>query len=237
MRERQVTTIDEIAKLTGANRLTVLRLMRAMSVIGVFKEVGPGQYMHNSLSFKLMDPLLRALATGFSGNSALIISQLPDYLNHVNMHNPGDASPNLISFATKGAYDNFFEYIQPQPELLARFSKTMVADTIANQAHIQSLVSSLFSESDQSPSTGHVTIVDVGGGRGHVLNNLRKERPGLGGRFVVQDLPQEIEGREPAEGIETMAYDFFKPQPITSKLFDYDYLNPPSSLHCYKSIP
>ena len=59
-----------------------------------------------------------------------------------------------------------------------------------------------------------VLLVDVGGGRGDVLSSVRKRCGGLKGRFVVQDLPKEIEGREPVEGIEAMAYDFFTPQPV-----------------------
>ena len=192
-----------------------------MSVTGVFKEVGLGYYAHNSLSLKLMDPTIRAMALGFSGSSNLVLSHLPDYLTHINGQNPLDASPNLTSFATDGAYDSYLEYLQPRPQLQARFEESTAADTIANEAHVQSLVSSLFEESDQGPSKGHVTIVHISGGRENVLNNLRKERPGLGGRFVIQGLRREIDGREPIEGIETRVYDMFTPQPITSKLLTY----------------
>ena len=59
-----------------------------------------------------------------------------------------------------------------------------------------------------------VLLVDVGGGRGQIIDNVRKKRPELRGRMIVQDLPREIEGREPCEGVECMAHDFFTPQPI-----------------------
>ena len=216
-------TADEIAKFTGAERPLISRIMRAMNVTGVFKEHGHEKYVHNNLSLKLMDPTIRAMATGFSGNTGALLPMMPDYIAHMNGRNPGDLSPNFVHFATKGANNSFFDYIQPRPALLSRFSKSMRADTLVNQAHVQSLVSSLFPENDQTQTNGspdadnHVTMIDVGGGRGNVLNSLRKARPELRGRFMVQDLPQEVEGRESADGVEAMAHDFFTPQPIIGK--------------------
>jgi len=64
-----------------------------------------------------------------------------------------------------------------------------------------------------------VLLVDVGGGRGHVVSSVRKQRPDLRSSIIVQDLPKEIEGREPVEGIEAMAYDFFAPQPIKGTFY------------------
>ncbi|TEY85897.1 hypothetical protein BOTCAL_0010g00370 [Botryotinia calthae] len=60
----------------------------------------------------------------------------------------------------------------------------------------------------------NVLVVDVGGGRGKVLNDLRMARPDLQGGMIVQDLPKEIDGREPTPGIRSMTHDFFTPQPI-----------------------
>ncbi|KAK4542160.1 hypothetical protein LTR36_007007 [Oleoguttula mirabilis] len=58
-------------------------------------------------------------------------------------------------------------------------------------------------------------IVDVGGGPGQELIQLKAKCPELPGRFVLQDLPITLDriGNLPA-GIEKMPYDFFTPQPI-----------------------
>ena len=60
-----------------------------------------------------------------------------------------------------------------------------------------------------------VLIVDVGGGRGHNLEALKKAFPNQHGRLILQDQPQTIDeiGRQ-LPGIESMRYDFFAPQPI-----------------------
>ena len=60
-----------------------------------------------------------------------------------------------------------------------------------------------------------VAIVDVGGGMGHDLVELKKKQPKLPGRFILQDLPQVIEQIvQPLEGIEITSHDFYTKQPV-----------------------
>ncbi len=59
-----------------------------------------------------------------------------------------------------------------------------------------------------------VLLMDVGGGQGQAPREVRKDRPDLVGRMIAQDLPEVIAGREVVEGVETMAHDFFEPQPV-----------------------
>ncbi|KAK2606796.1 hypothetical protein N8I77_005522 [Diaporthe amygdali] len=63
-----------------------------------------------------------------------------------------------------------------------------------------------------------IAIVDVAGGQGHIMSDIRKRYPGMKGSIVVQDLQSVIES-DPggkAEGVRFMAHDFFQPQPITT---------------------
>lgn len=60
----------------------------------------------------------------------------------------------------------------------------------------------------------HVPVVHVGGGRGGILQDLRRMRPDLQGRLSVQDLAKEIDGREIAQGVEGMTFDFMQLQPV-----------------------
>ena len=67
-----------------------------------------------------------------------------------------------------------------------------------------------------------VTIVDVGGGMGHDLVDLKKKQPDLPGRFILQDLPQVIEQIvQPLKGIEVTSHDFYTKQPVIGTLFLY----------------
>ena len=65
-----------------------------------------------------------------------------------------------------------------------------------------------------------VTIVDVGGGMGHDLLELRRKHPKLPGRFVLQDLPQVVEQiREQLDGVEVTVHNFFAEQPVKGQTY------------------
>ena len=75
-------------------------------------------------------------------------------------------------------------------------------------------------EQGMTQNVNEVAIVDVGGGMGHDLAELRKKQPTIPGRFILQDLPQVIEQiSQPLEGIEAIAHDFYTEQPIKGELY------------------
>lgn len=65
---------------------------------------------------------------------------------------------------------------------------------------------------------GDIAIVDVAGGQGHIMAEVRKQSPGIKGRIIIQDLRSVLDAAPdgPPEGVEFMAHDMFKPQPITT---------------------
>ena len=79
--------------------------------------------------------------------------------------------------------------------------------------------SALSGQVDKSPDA--VLLVDVGGGRGHVMQEFAAQ-PGLKtGRLIVQDQPAALgDVRQLGlDGIEIMSYDLFAPQPIKGNQF------------------
>ena len=67
-----------------------------------------------------------------------------------------------------------------------------------------------FSEAEDA-----VLLVDVGGGRGHEIQEIKTRYPALPGRMILQDLQGTIGQVRPEPGmVEVMAHDFFTPQPI-----------------------
>lgn len=64
-----------------------------------------------------------------------------------------------------------------------------------------------------------VLLLDVGGGKGHVLQEFVNQRGRRKNRLIVQDLPTALGVAEELQplGIEAMSYDFFTPQPVKGK--------------------
>lgn len=59
-----------------------------------------------------------------------------------------------------------------------------------------------------------VMLVDIGGGYGHEIQEIKKRYPAIPGRMILQDLPETISHVTAAPGTEAMAYNFFTPQLI-----------------------
>ena len=60
-----------------------------------------------------------------------------------------------------------------------------------------------------------VLVVDVGGGLGHGLIEIKDKFPDIKGRLILQDLSKTIEQANDRDGVfESMAHDFFTPQPV-----------------------
>jgi O-methyltransferase domain len=74
-----------------------------------------------------------------------------------------------------------------------------------------------FLEQHQAGNSADRTFaVDIGGGRGLAMRNLRKACPQLKGRMILQDRKEVLDAITPAElpEIEKMEHDFFSQQPV-----------------------
>ena len=162
------------------------------------------------------------------------MAKLPDYLASLNYNSPSDPQNSLFQYA-HGTNLNMYDWLQTQPDQLATFSAYMAAATQIQEGSLLRTITSLLpaTKADYShDQINRIVLVDVGGGRGQALNKLCQQRPGLKGRVIVQDLPNEIEGRDPAEGVEVMPFNFFTPQPIRGAhvyLFTHVFHNWPSN--------
>ena len=67
---------------------------------------------------------------------------------------------------------------------------------------------------------GGVLLVDVGGGTGHDLQRLHEAIGPHDGQLILQDTESVVATAMVQPPIETMAHDFFKPQPIRSNARD-----------------
>ncbi|MCJ1233940.1 hypothetical protein MMC14_001898 [Varicellaria rhodocarpa] len=217
---RDEAGVDELAESVGAESVLVARIMRALSAVGFFRQTINGRYALNRVSRRFTNSSFRTLINGMSGVFSHYLPSLPEYLASISFCNPSNPQKSLFRYAT-GIDANFFEWLHDQPKQFAQFSAAMAVSSTRSDGLAQMTISHLLPAenaasypSEADDPVQQVLLVDVGGGRGQIIDNVRKKRPELRGRMIVQDLPREIEGREPCEGVECMAHDFFTPQPI-----------------------
>ena len=145
--------------------------------------------------------------------------KIPEYIASISYRNPGDDPSDKTYFQYANNTDlSFFESMQKSPQAMAQFQKTMAASlAIERQWHKDGFASiyPFASLSQATAKADDIVLVEVGGGHGHVVRELRKTLPGFTGPMVVQDLPNVVGGAPPQDGVEMMAYNFFtEAQPV-----------------------
>ena len=132
--------------------------------------------------------------------------------------NPLD-TPFQLGTHTK---DSFFEWISKSSERLNIFQHHLAAKSLAWPKYLddEAFVEKNLVE-DSKTDEDAVFLVDVGGGKGHDLQELSKKHPNLPGKLVLQDLKSPIAEAKLSglkENIVPMEHDFFTEQPVKGSL-------------------
>jgi demethylsterigmatocystin 6-O-methyltransferase len=113
-----------------------------------------------------------------------------------------------------------FDWVSQQPKLFAAMQQVMtmmqgsqwLVEFDALDEAARALEKKTPSQEFERPF-----FVDVGGGHGHQLVQLRDKYPHLKGSLILQDLPEAVEQLPPIEGVNIVAQNFFDKQGIEGR--------------------
>ncbi|RAQ56991.1 sterigmatocystin 8-O-methyltransferase [Aspergillus flavus] len=207
------TSLDTIVAATGVSEDLLRRILRGCAQRFIFEEVAPDQYAHTDASKMLRVTGIHALV-GFScphqGDRVRCDEVMrsgayfSDFLQQTKGKPPSWNVPSPFSLAfdpTKGLFD----YYSTVDEVRGRRFDLGMGGTEATKP----LVEEMF-DFDSLPEGS--TVVDVGGGRGHLSRRVSQKHPHL--RFIVQDLPAVIHGVEDTDKVTMMEHDIRRPNPV-----------------------
>ena len=141
---------------------------------------------------------------------------LPEYLKSIKYDLPTDLTNGPFQAAHKTQLP-FFAWLDANPPYLQIFNSYMSAYRAGKPSWVDPgfyPVSKQLAEKFDSQSS-EVLLVDVGGGLGHDLQELKDKHPSLPGKLVLQDRPEVINTVSSDEDIfEATSHDFFTPQPV-----------------------
>ena len=190
--------ITELAKITGADRDSLYRLLRALASIGIFAEKINGDFELTPMAAALLSDVPMSLRpyVMLLGD----VSWWASWGSLLHSVKTGEAAFNYL-FGM-----DYTEYLEKHPGLAQIFNETM---TSVSQAHNPAIVASYDFSSFQK-------IVDVGGGHGSLLFAILNANPLLKG--VLFDLPHVVNtidqsNVEIAEHCEIVGGDFFQQVP------------------------
>ena len=142
---------------------------------------------------------------------------LPAYLEAKNYENPTDAMDTAFHVAHHTT-DHVMTFIATKPDFQKAFQMYMSGFNEGRSSWMDIFPVKENLGTDARDDQAAVMFVDIGGGMGHEAVALKKRFPDLPGRFVVQDLPQVVSGQTLVAEVESMAHDFFTPQPLKGEL-------------------
>jgi hypothetical protein len=193
------TGLDELAGAAGTPPDTLRRLLRYLTVRGVFAEVGPDRYGLSELAEPLRDDHPAGLRRRFDLHGPVGRGDL-SFIHLLDSVRTGQPSYQRMHGRP------FWEHLNADPVQVDRFA-TMMA-TNATQAGI-----------DQHYAWDQVrSVVDVGGGNATVISSLLTAHPHLRGTVVELATTAETAHKTVAEAghaerCEIVAGSFFDPLP------------------------
>jgi len=169
---------DEMARATSTHPGSLYRLLRLLSVFGVFSEVEPHRFEQTPLS-----ELLRSGTPG-SMRAWMRMVGLPAWgpMFAEAMHSIKTGEPSF----KRSAGVEFFDYVTAHPREGAIFNEAMTA---FGQGVVVAVVQAYDFGSTRR-------LVDVGGGHGSLIASVLQAHPHLNGTLF--DLPHVVEGARSA---------------------------------------
>ncbi|KAK1595302.1 O-methyltransferase [Colletotrichum navitas] len=202
-------SLEDLSEKAGLDLDRTGRVVRQLMTYRIFDELRPRMISHSSTSLAMrQDEDLRSVVH-YSLDEML---KAAADCNISLKANPNESHQNLNPFVTRHGV-GIFEYYKNNPDKARRFAKAM-AGLRKMDRHLDYLLKDGF---NWSAIKG--TVVDCGGGNGHISKSLAQLYPDL--NFIVQDSNAEMlsEGKEslPDNLRDRVAYSqhsFFDPQPV-----------------------
>ena len=148
-----------------------------------------------------------------------VAHRIPEYIATHESNSILNPMQSPFSWANNAEGENFYNFLLEHPKRLARFNKAMTTQEAQLPVLGMFPFSSLATTINKSDSQ-RAFIVDVAGGRGQSLLQIKKEMETTGvsdfGRCILQDRKPVLDAipDDQLPGIEKMVIDFFNPQPV-----------------------
>ncbi|KAI0198017.1 putative O-methyltransferase [Astrocystis sublimbata] len=203
-------SVSEMAEKAGMDEDRLRRIMKLLASQRCFQEVEEDVYEHTALSALIARDHTIEAAISFQADEMFEAASLTATSIQ---RAPYESTPAYSAFSTRFGISPY-QWYAANPERGQRFASAM-----AGLAKMNNDTAEL---RDRFPwgSLGKQTVVDVGGGTGHISIFLASEFSDL--QFIVQDVNPNMlaEGRKRADyplvekRVSFMTHDFFGPQPI-----------------------
>ncbi|EXJ80351.1 hypothetical protein A1O1_08495 [Capronia coronata CBS 617.96] len=218
-------SVKEVAQKCDAPEELIIRLMRQLTCVNIFNEVRLGEWAHNRLSIAHSEHVGamsgKWLYSVSLDEMAPAMYRLNHYLDRFGNHSLLDTyteTPHSWYYNMTGK--NFWEVLNSSHHRMENFIRGLgLFDTL----HPVLAMFPFEEVLQQGSSPNRPLMVDIGGGRGLALLEIRKGCPSLQGEMILQDRPYVLDDitSEDLPGVTKMPHDFFQEQPAKNAQMYY----------------
>lgn len=215
-------TVQRLAEHTGSSVGLIIRIMRVLVANGVFSEPMAGCYARTLVTQCFVKPTFSTFMLGTASRVWEDMKILPDYLASLQFRDPGElkTDPSLSQYWNNTTLD-YWEWLEKNPVQMDAYNKTMERSIEVTRSHGSGSFASMYpfaEELGRELAPEDAVLVDVGGGRGQALEDVRRHAPNLTGRMVLEDRAETLKDHICGVGVECLPHNFFQPQPIKGAL-------------------
>ncbi|KAL4894319.1 S-adenosyl-L-methionine-dependent methyltransferase [Aspergillus ambiguus] len=209
--------VDQLSEMTQANPVFLGRLLRYLASYHAVQEVAKDTFTASNISKTFSQRGFQAAVGHLFDNAGPSIQALPAFLKENGYPDIQDNVQTPFQIVMNTELPAFL-WLQDHPENLAFFNEHMKANRSGMPTFLD-VFPTLEKASGLSPE--RALFVDIGGGFGQQAISFRDKYSQLAGRVIVQDLAPTTATATQHPGVESMAYDFFTPQPVKGAKFYY----------------
>lgn len=145
-----------------------------------------------------------------------VLGDVPTFLRQTGYKNPTGATSGVLQYTHKTP-DIIWAWLAARPELFEACNAFMegVRGSRPSWTTWYPIQERLIDGA--AVEDGGVLFVDVAGGRGVDIAELRGRFPDAKGRLILQDRPEVLQDVTGLEGVEKVDIDFFQGQPVQGK--------------------
>ncbi|KAI2780782.1 putative O-methyltransferase [Daldinia loculata] len=206
-----------LASKAGADETLIARTLKHLAAMNVVAETGADKYVGTPLSNALTEPKYRDGIIYTYDVAGPSFRGLPEYLKSIKYALPTKLTDGPFQAAHKTELP-FFAWLDQNPPYLEKFNNYMSAYRAGKPSWVDQgfypIEERLVEGFDANTGGNDVLLVDVGGGLGHDLRELKEKHPSLPGKLILQDRPEVISAVSSGGVFEATAHDFFTPQPV-----------------------
>ena len=214
--EQPVTAVA-IAEASNCEKLLIVRIMRVLVETGFAMEIAEEAYTATPLTLQMTTPASKACIKHHFDLGMKALADLPEYFTKFGYKSPTGTTDGPFQFALDTNL-NTFEWWAAKPVLAQNFNTFMTGVRGSRPSWITWFPVEERLLRDAKQDANETLMVDIAGGRGHNLADIKNVFPHAPGRLILQDLPHVIDDSKSLDpAIEKMKHDMFDPQPIKGK--------------------